>query len=357
MFKKSFVLCVMLILVSALSFAELTITVIPDKRWGDAPTSNIKRLCENVALHFQEQLRDEYKIKGDLTIVYNVGNPITFFRSYFGGGPNEYRVGLSVTDTYWSQFIYQFAHEFTHIMHNHDQTPDSPNDWFEESICMLASAWATKQLGETWAYRVPYPSWVSYRYVLLEIFNDWILGRPEVQYDGTGAEWLREWEDSMRRDDSNAFTYARVAQLAHKFLPVFDEHPDAWNAVRQMPTSTAKMSKYMRIWYDTVDLDDKHVVKGIAEVMGITVESVVVFKDQIDADVNGDGYVDLYDVMIVRSGMRSPVSYDTDVNNDGVTDVVDLLIVKAKAVEAITAASPSKPKTKLTTWGAIKHGR
>jgi hypothetical protein len=74
----------------------------------------------------------------------------------------------------------------------------------------------------------------------------------------------------------------------------------------------------------------------------------------IDADVNSDGYIDLYDVIIVRSGMQNSVSYDTDINNDGVTDEVDLLIVKAKAVEAIAAAAPRKRKVNITTWGSLK---
>ena len=76
---------------------------------------------------------------------------------------------------------------------------------------------------------------------------------------------------------------------------------------------------------------------------------------EIDADVNEDGYVDLYDVLIVRSGMQNSVKYDTDLNDDGVTDEVDLLIVKAKAVEAIVAASPRKRKVKITTWGDAKQ--
>ena len=78
-------------------------------------------------------------------------------------------------------------------------------------------------------------------------------------------------------------------------------------------------------------------------------------KTDIDADVNDDGYIDLYDVLIVRSGMQNAVKYDTDLNNDGVTNEVDLLIVKAKAMEAIVAASPRKRKVKITTWGAVKQ--
>ena len=345
-----------LLLLPTISFADLNITVEPNRGWGDAPTSNIKRLCENVALHFQEQLRDKHKVNGDLTIVYNADGPIAFYRSYFGGGADEYKIGLSVTDTYWDRFSYQFGHEFCHIMHNHDEIhqnlPNNPNDWFQEAICELANLWVIRRMGETWAYRAPYNNWVDYRHALINYANNAVMNRSEVQYSGTGAEWLEEWEEPMRRDEPGAFTYARVSQLSYKFLPIFEENPEAWNAVRQMPASKGRMSEYMQEWYDTVDTEDKSFVENIAKEMGISVAPVAVIV--INADVNKDGYVDLYDVMIVRSGMQNSVSYDTDLNDDGVTDEVDLLIVKAKAVEAIAAASPSKRKIKLTTWGSMK---
>ena len=78
------------------------------------------------------------------------------------------------------------------------------------------------------------------------------------------------------------------------------------------------------------------------------------FAQEIDTDVNNNGYIDLYDVMIVKSGMQNSVSYDTDVNNDGVTDETDLAIVKLKAVEAIIAASPMKRRITFTTWSKLK---
>ena len=77
----------------------------------------------------------------------------------------------------------------------------------------------------------------------------------------------------------------------------------------------------------------------------------------IDTDVNDDGYTDLYDCLIVRSGMSVESSYDTDINNDGVTNILDLMLVKAAAFEAIAAAAPAAPsKRKIitTTWGKLK---
>ncbi len=356
LFNLKILMLVVFMLLAVNVFADLDITVEPDGRWGAAPTSNIKRLCENVALHFQEQLRDEHKLDGELTVVYRSQGPIAFYRSYFGGGPNEYKIGLTVTDTYWSKFSYQFGHEFCHLMHNHDKIyetiPDNPNDWFQEAICELASLWVIRRMSETWATRAPYPNWVNYRHSLANYANNSLMNRAEAQYSGTGADWLKEWEDRMRRDEPGAFTYARVSQLSYKFLPIFEENPEAWNAVRQMPASTGKMSEYMKDWYEAVDSEDKIFVEAIAEEMGISLEPAAIVS--IDADVNDDGYVDLYDAMIVRSGMQNAVSYDTDINNDGVTDEIDLLIVKAKAFEAIAAVSPQKRKVKITTWGSMK---
>lgn len=76
----------------------------------------------------------------------------------------------------------------------------------------------------------------------------------------------------------------------------------------------------------------------------------------LDIDVNDDGNIDIYDVMIVRSGMSSKTTYDTDINNDGITDEVDLAIVKAAAHAAIAAAAPARYRSKkITTWGALKR--
>ena len=35
-------------------------------------------------LPFQEQLRDEHQLEGDLTIVYSAGGPVAYYRVFFG---------------------------------------------------------------------------------------------------------------------------------------------------------------------------------------------------------------------------------------------------------------------------------
>ena len=309
MFKRIVSLSLLaLLLLPTISFANLVITVEHNAGWGNAPTSNIKALCDNIALHFQEQFRDEHKVNGRLTIVYDPNGPINYYRESFGGAPDEYRIGLAVTDTYWSQFSYQFGHEFCHVIQAADDKPrNDPNVWFYEAICELANLWVIRRMSETWAYRAPYQNWVDYRHALADYANNWQISRAEVQYDGTGADWLQEWEQRMRRDASGAFTYARVSQLSYKFLPIFEENPEAWNAVRQMPNSTSVMSEYMQEWYRNVDIEDKKFVEAIAEEMGILINSTVAVNT--NTDVN-----DLNNVnVLMYTGTSSWMSID-DVN-------------------------------------------
>lgn len=354
MFKKK-ILIVALLLLPAFASADLTVIVQGSKNWGNAPVSNIKRLCTNVTDHFQKHLRNEYKVDGRITIVHKPGTPIVWYNDYLGLPEGQYRIGLAVTGTYWSQMSYQFAHEFCHILHNYnDSRFDDKNQWFQEGICELSTVWVLQEMAKSWANHPPYNNWRDYRFALEGYANEILLGQSGAQYNGTSTEWLDKYEDDMREQKQGVYRYDRICQLTYKFLPVFQEHPEAWNAVRQMPVSNSKMKDYMREWYDTVDDQDKEYVKQIADIMGITVTEPMIATIEIDADVNKDGYIDLYDVMIVRSGINGETSYDTDINNDGITDEADLLIVKMAAMEAIIAASPRKRKIKLTTWGRLK---
>ena len=350
--KHVVVIVFVALLLPNLSVANLTIRVEYDQRWGDATTPDIKALCENVALHFQEQLRDTLKINGNLTIVYHSSGPMAFYRNTFGGRPDEYKIGLTVTGRFWAQFAYQFGHEFCHILHNFEETsPNNPNRWFQEALCELANLWVIRRMGQTWATRAPYQNWIGWRHNLTGYAAD-LMNSHEVQYRDSGAQWLRENEDTFR----NGFAledYATFSQLSYKFLPIFEAHPEAWNAVRKLPTSKSKMSQYMKDWYNAVDPQDREFVADIAAIMSISVETTE--NIHVDADINNDGYVDLSDVLIVRNAIRNSVSYNTDVNNDGVTDEIDVLIVKQKAMEAIVAAAPSViRKHKITTWAALK---
>ena len=151
-------------------------------------------------------------------------------------------------------------------------------------------------------------------------------------------------------------------ELSHAFG--FDEHFDTFDnylmeviAVnpRNVSFEEFALDKY-KLHPDTAKRintsDALSVIDGIVPTENRDTDVPIV---DIDADVNKDGYVDLSDVMIVRSAIQNSTSYDTDVNGDGKTDEADVNIVKLKAMEAIVAAAPTLiRRKKLTTWGALK---
>ena len=371
--KKLFFLFLLFFL-SATGFADLEISVQSSPDWGPMSDADVQTLCQNIVDHFEEHLRPEHEIN-DKVNVYRTFRPmsyITLDQNY----DVKYKIGIvlkkdmeiRVDDFYY--FIRDFAHEFCHILHRFEITyVDNPNIWFQESIALMSSIWALRDMAKTWENDSPFGPFVVHDDGIAYNFshnfnyyaNIYLNEIPSIQYAGTAKEWLEEHEMFLREKHhkNEPFTnYDLVSQLSFMFLPIFEENPEAWNAVRKMPATKGKMSEYMQDWYDAVDAEDKQYVAAMATEMGITVTSPVMVSTEInaiDADVNKDGYVDLYDVLIVRSGMTSPVSYDTDINNDGVTDEVDLLIVKAKAFEAIAAASPRKQKIRITTWGSMKQ--
>ena len=181
-------------------------------------------------------------------------------------------------------------------MHNFEDFKGNPNGWFLEGICELANLWVLRRMSETWETDPPYDNWRDYRHTLAD-HHRWQTSRPEVQYDGSGADWLEEWEVKLRDHDSGAFSYTRVSQLSYKFLHIFEENPKAWNVVRQMPNSTSVMSEYMQEWYRNVNIENKKFVAAIAEEMGIPINSTVA--------------VNITDTEINKNSVALTFSYDT----------------------------------------------
>ena len=353
-------------------YAELKIIVKPSPDWGPVSDADVEYLCQEIVDCFEEYLRPENQIDQDVN-VYRTTRGHSFVTLDINDAKAKYKIEVQLRDDmelkkvkeFWT-FIIRSGHEFTHILQVEQEgltwkASFNPNLWFQEVIAELGCVWVLKKMADSWLYGSRFgrgihtPEGFAEFSENFDFYADWYMDLHP--YDGTGKEWLAEHEDSLRAEfeRTGGSDMDTVRQLYPKLMPVFEKNPEAWNAVRKMPlASKSKMSKYMQEWYDAVDIQDRRYVKEIAEVMGISVKPATEAV-AIDADVNDDGYVDLYDVLIVRSGMTRKSTYDTDLNNDGVTDEIDLLIVKAKAVEAIAAAAPQKRKTELTTWGNIKR--
>ena len=61
-----------------------------------------------------------------------------------------YQVRLSARDTFWCQYVYQFAHELCHVMINFDRHRAHRHRWFNEALCELASLFVLHRLADAW---------------------------------------------------------------------------------------------------------------------------------------------------------------------------------------------------------------
>lgn len=220
-----------------------------------------------MASHFQEHLSLFNKISGELTLVQDNNGPVV----YHSGG-NNYRIGLTNgVDGYyqWCAMTYEIAHEFCHIIHNFEETsPNNFNLWFQEVLAQTANIWAIQRMSETWETRPMKRGLEDYSTAFYK-YASFLLNKPKTWYSGSASEWIEEWEIRLRAGDYANLDYDVVTQLSYKLLPVFANSPEAWNAVRHLPASSAKMGSYIRTWYRSVESEYKIYVENIAEIMGI----------------------------------------------------------------------------------------
>ena len=66
-----------------------------------------------------------------------------------------YQVRLSARDTYWCQYVYQFAHELCHVMINFDRHRAHKHRWFNEALCELASLFVLHGMTPAWIEAPP----------------------------------------------------------------------------------------------------------------------------------------------------------------------------------------------------------
>lgn len=227
--------------------------------WGEAMHSDIEALLADVASHVNRLLT---KPVSDHILVVPVSGPdavpMTLYRN---STVVPITVQLTARDRKWSQFAYQFSHEFCHILSNYERLRDNRNQWFHEALCELASVFALRRMAERWPTRPPYPNWANYSPSLARYADDLLDNEnSRLPSDLTLGHWLSAHEEQLRSDP-----YLRDlnAVVAYHLLPTFEAEPSGWNAVRSLPNSSGYLMEYLADWYECVDSTDKPFVKRV----------------------------------------------------------------------------------------------
>ena len=232
--------------------------------WGNARPEDIKALLEDVTSHLTRPLRTPLECA-----ILVVAAPETDqdtdrvpMARYRISTQDPFVIQLAAKDTNWCQYAYQFSHELCHVISDYERLGEgTPNGWFHEAICELASVFTLRRMAERWVTNAPFGNWSDYADALARYAED-SLARDERQLPAgmTLGEWLALHEERLRSD-----RYQRDANAtaAYALLPVFESAPGGWNAVRLLPNSTETLTDYIRHWHFAVPDADRPFVLRI----------------------------------------------------------------------------------------------
>ena len=236
---------------------------------GGAHIPSIEALLRDTAIHLNKYLRRPFGGVIEVQIASNYPRaPIILDRL---NRNDPIKVLLSARDSFWCQYVFQFAHEFCHVLTNHyEQLLGNPNGWLQEAICETASIFALQCIARQWCQNPSIPGQHSYA-KQFQIYADDRLGQDEAKLPA-GMDlpgWLISHEEELRTSDVNEH-HQRVKQslIAYVLLPIFENNPEGWNAITKFPTTTGRLREYLSDWHSSVDAYDKDFVATVSDILG-----------------------------------------------------------------------------------------
>ena len=222
--------------------------------WGEADLEDIRAVLESVDHVFRPCFGSSMNTN-DLRVIHSDDIPITY--------SNYNVILLSVEETRWNQYAYQFAHEYCHFQIG-GNVPQQLR-WFEESLCELASYFFLPRIGDLWKTNPPYPNWKDYAENFLKYsmcdqqkstpFDLAFLNNPSVLlYLG-----------------QNEYDRPKNAYVAIKLLPVFEANPCLWSVVHHIKSVPKNLtfSESLRCWRDLSPEEFRKDIGMIAQIFSI----------------------------------------------------------------------------------------
>ena len=250
--------------VTSYNNVELVINPVSDG-WEGIGADNAKAIALSAADSLLENIPG---VSLDPIILENSSDgPVVLFQR---GSNNEYQVKINIGDTFWAQLVYQFSHEFMHILSNYGRTESDSNQWFEEALCEAASIHAVKRLSVVWETNPPLPHLQSFAPSMKDYYNN-LIAEPHryLQSGDSIANWYQREQVSLRND---AGQRDKNEVLGTKIYQFFEESPDRWRAVRYINMSNVNgqitLKQYLTDWQTHLPDDLKYVAETISDWFG-----------------------------------------------------------------------------------------
>ena len=161
-----------------------------------------------------------------------------------------YEIRISARDTHWCQYAYQFSHELCHVMTGFDRFKEHRHNWFEESLCELASLFVLHRLAEVWAEEPPLHVHVASEFAPNHAtYAEGIEESYRLPLDGTSLEFLTENIETLEADP---FRRDLNGAVAVALLDYFLRDPTLWRDCLSLnqwnPSADSTLSDYLESW-------------------------------------------------------------------------------------------------------------
>ncbi|MEY4751796.1 MAG: hypothetical protein RIQ60_4010 [Pseudomonadota bacterium] len=241
--------------VAAVSPRPLDVALeVVDGGWGGGTPSEIKPVLEAVIAAFPAA-----GTRADRPV-----EPLALrVRHRFGGPRIDYQrdrdgrtvIFLSARDDRWYQYVYQFAHEYCHLLSHFDrkrQGDDIVRDhqWFEEAVCETASLFAVRRLA---AEGNSADASMVARHIAPQLtqYAEQLIAQPHRQLESGIAlkAWYAQHMETLR---SQPYLREYNELVALQLLPLFETEPARWAALAWLnPTELAPglpFADYLDAW-------------------------------------------------------------------------------------------------------------
>jgi hypothetical protein len=234
----------------------------------NASEADIRAICDSAAKQLWRHFPD-YDLE-PFVVTRGKSGPIVLFQR---NDAKEIVLRLDTSDTFWSQYAYQFGHEFCHILSGF-KAGGNENLWFEETLCEMASLYVLRGMARDWKKEPPYKHWADYRDSLRGYADDVIVKRKHVrEINTTGlATFQQKHADELRKNPTNRDLNGAMAVI---LLPLFEAEPEHWEAIRWLNQvarpADESFAAYLTRWHAAVPERHQAFVQEIAKLYSIEI--------------------------------------------------------------------------------------
>lgn len=242
-----------------------------DGGWGSGEPAEIGKVLASVAAEFPVPVADG--ARPPIRVLHRFGGPMI---DYDRDRKGWVVVHLSARDDRWYQYVYQFAHEYCHLLAHferkqHGGEIQRKHQWFEETLCETASLFALRRLAVKW--RDAPDAQLREAAPQLAQYLGQLLAEPQRRLPA-GAErttWYSQNREALEREP-----YLRESNelAATWLLPLFEQDPGRWAALAYLnpaspPLREQSFTDFLAAWSAALPPELKPLVAEIRAIFGV----------------------------------------------------------------------------------------